>query len=256
MVKIVLFIILCLLTSCGDGIQVLLGLDKSGGGISTSPAIATPTAPEDCSGKISNAPFAGGSGSVSDPYTICTEAQLNNISNSYLSSNFKLMANLDFSGKSFNMIGQVNPAFSAVFDGNNYEVSNISIVASSDSYVGFFRYLESTAQIKNLRITDISITGTSAYTGAIAGVNKGTIDYCFVSGSITGNSWIGGLVGANDATGVLNNSTVSGNITSDIDCGGGVTGGNIGTVINTSFLNGTILGQGTYDNYTGCSWIN
>jgi|GEM_PF-6103689 len=97
------------------------------------------------------------------------------------------------SGKGWSPIGTSSYAFKGVFDGNGYTISNLYINDKTDN-VGLFGYAEG-ATIKNLTLKDADITG-SDYTGGIAGYSLGsTIESCNFSGSVSGDYYVGGIVG-------------------------------------------------------------
>ena len=80
-----------------------------------------------------------------------------------------LTADIDFSGDEFMPI----PTFSGTFLGNGHTISGVNI-SKSGSTLGFFRYLEKGAVVKELNITgNIAPGGTACYIGGIAGVNSG-----------------------------------------------------------------------------------
>ncbi|MBN2588593.1 MAG: hypothetical protein JXA96_01930, partial [Sedimentisphaerales bacterium] len=200
-------------------------------------------------------------------------------------SNFVLVSdiNLDPNLADSQVFDQVIiPTFTGVFDGNDHTISNM--VINGYSYLGLFGKLESGAEIKNLGITDVNITGSSDYIGGLVGYNYGTVTNCYSTGTVSGDDYIGGLVGYNYGT-VINcysSGTVSGNkevgglvgeskdgiITNCYSTGtvsgywdvGGLVGLNYGDVTNcysscTVHGNGCVgglLGQNPYGNITYC----
>lgn len=81
--------------------------------------------------------------------------------------------------------------------------------------------------MQNVTLTDVSVTGYW-YVGGVVGANdKGTVTACTASGSISGSSRVGGVVGYNGGT--MTGCTVSGSVSDDSSVGG-VVGWNGGTV--------------------------
>ncbi len=153
--------------------------------------------------------FSGGDGSETNPYQISSVADLQQLStdvkngNSYEDKYFKLMANLDLSGvANWTPIGnQYTSAFAGTFDGNNanYTISNVTVNGSkvSNFDLGLFGYNRGT--IKNVTLLNINITrSTGNNHGGIVGFNSGTVDSCFVTGTVAGCDFVGGIVGNNN----------------------------------------------------------
>ena len=107
--------------------------------------------------------------------------------------------------------------FSGIFDGNGHHIMNMYIQKNIEesSYIGFFSYLDGSATVKNLGLININISvsgfATSGYIsiGGISGYcEQGTIENCFVTGTINGkidlnentyaSTCIGGILGVAD----------------------------------------------------------
>lgn len=137
-----------------------------------------------------------------------------------------LKANIDLSHTDFSPI----PIFSGVLDGGGHTISGLKI-QENGSQQGLFRYLEEGATIKNLNVIGrVSPEGSKLYVGGIVGKNRGTLEKCTFSGVVEGEQYIGGLVGANESTGIITQSYVSGVIDGKSYIGG-IVGENMGTII-------------------------
>jgi len=187
----------------------------------------------------SSAQFGGGSGTPANPYIISTAAHLAGITGSYVTGgyHFKQTADIDLTSYSnWTPIGTTNSPFNGVYDGNNKEISNLTITGTA-TYRGLFAATSSTAVIKNVVLTDVSITGRN-YTGSLVAYNKGVVENCSATGSVTGRAPTGGLISKNLNTGVVSNSfancTIEGRTNS-----GGLVGENEGT-ISTSYAKGSL----------------
>ena len=87
--------------------------------------------------------------------------------------------------------------FAGTFDGNNKTITGLTINQPATDNVGLFASIAEGGTVKNLTLDDVDITA-NFNVGAIAGENKGTIENCSVSGSVTGlsdNSFVGGIAG-------------------------------------------------------------
>lgn len=129
------------------------------------------------------------------------------------SNNYYLDADIDWS--ELTNQGQL-PAISGTFDGNGHTISNLKITDG----VGLFESISQYGIVKNLKITNANIGAAGVdNVGALAGINNGTIDNCFVEcADITGKTNVGGLVGTN--AGNINFSSVSGKVTGESQVGG------------------------------------
>jgi len=136
------------------------------------------------------------------------------------------------------------PYFAGVFDGSGYTVKNMKLTPSGSNQ-GLFRYVADGAVIKNLVLQgSIKADGSSMNIGAIAGSNAGSIIGCSANITVNGKYNVGGLVGINTVSGVIDNCQVSG-LVSGSHCAGGIAGHNFGVIRasqNTSRVN-TLLDQ-------------
>ena len=100
--------------------------------------------------------FAGGNGSVTNPYKIATPEQFGRIS-FYYSNDFYFVqvANLNFGGNAYS-VGSADKPFSGAYDGANYTISNLRLVAS-ETNVGLFRVTNG-ATIQNINIVNSSMS--------------------------------------------------------------------------------------------------
>ena len=86
--------------------------------------------------------------------------------------------------------------FNAVFEGNNYTLSNLMINRSANA-VGLFGKIGNQAQLNSVGLIDVDVRGNWGV-GGLAGHNSGgAITNSYVIGLVRGNNSIGGLVGDN-----------------------------------------------------------
>ncbi len=187
-----------------------------------------------------------GSGTQASPYLISDESGLRqlatNVKNgtSYSGKYFKLTSDITLNNV-WTPIGTSSTSFKGTFDGNGKTVSGLT---ATGSYSGMFAYIGSGAVIKNVNMTDFSVTGPEYLAGlvAYADAENGsiTISNCCVSGTLTDNEeiyakgYLGGIVGYADAQ--------NGTITIS-DCT------SAGTNI-CDYHSGGILGYGRGNNYS------
>ena len=183
------------------------------------------------------AQFAGGNGSVGNPFRIETAAQLrqmatliNDCENDvYKNAHYRLMNDIYLSEfADWTPIGNGSwncSYFEGTFDGQGFSIWNMNITSGHEGSVGLFGIIGYEGVVKNLTLNpaDMTITlgeedwGVSA--GRLAGVNNGLIENCAVrvsgeirinSGDAIGATYLGGLVGSNE--GKISNCFVAGDI--------------------------------------------
>ena len=225
------------------------------------------------------ADFAGGTGESNDPYQIATAEQLISIGPdpNLLDKHYVLVNDIDLDpnlpgGQVFDE-AVIAPAheymgwrfegryFTGTFDGADYVITNLTIITGqaysrSKTLVGLFGALGSGSVVKNLgvvRVWMVGVTDSRPVIGALAGCNYGgSITNCFSTGTVSGNSDVGGLVAWNGSR--YDNDPKARIIACHSSCtvagkheyAGGLVAKNEGTIENC-YSNGTISG----DRYTG-----
>lgn len=126
-----------------------------------------------------------------------------------LAKNYRLTADLDLNGKSFNGIGSVSKPFTGKFDGQGHTVKNVTVNGTDN--VGFFNVIKG-ATITNLTLDSVTVSGRENVGGLVGHAQvylnsndlsknvANLIGNCTVSGTVSGSVSVGGLVGLNDGT--------------------------------------------------------
>jgi WD40 repeat protein len=171
-------------------------------------------------------PYGGGTGEPINPYLIYTAEHLNAIGSepNDWDKHFKLMADIDLSGYLYDaaLIApdvdtdkyyyQGTP-YTGVFDGNGHTISHLTITGVS--YLGLFGELASGAEVKDLGVVDVNISGSGDRAGGLLGHNRpgAIVIRCYSTGTVNGDDNIGGLVGNNKGHMIqcYSSSAVSGN---------------------------------------------
>jgi filamentous hemagglutinin family protein len=179
-----------------------------------------------------------------------------------LTGNYALGSNIDATATSgwnsnagFAPIGNSSSIFAGKFDGLGHTISGLKIDRPTTDYVGLFGYTGSSAIIQNVALVDGTITGQS-YLGGLVGYNSGTISNSYSTGAVNGGAVggngtvighnVGGLVGYNDGT--ISNSYSTGAITGIADVGGLVGDNESSRTISNSYSTGAVTGvTGTGD---------
>lgn len=109
---------------------------------------------------------------------------------------YYLTADIDMSGEVWQPIG----GFSGVFDGNGHTISNLNSVGTNGG--GLFDSIKGSATITDVKLENIDITNSGGLPiGGIVGKiaitqqDKVEISNCSVNGKITGQKYVGGIVG-------------------------------------------------------------
>ena len=115
--------------------------------------------------------YSGGDGSESQPYQIGNPGDWQELmtTSADWSSSFILTADIDLAGVTLTPVGNGSTQFNGVFDGNGHMVSHLTITGKD--YLGLFGQLDSWAEVKNLGVVDVNITGSRDYVGGLVGVN-------------------------------------------------------------------------------------
>ena len=162
--------------------------------------------------------FSGGTGEPNEPFRIAIAEQLASIAefpdlldkHLVLANDINLDPNL-FGGRVFDKA--VIPTFSGTFDGNDHTLSHLTIKGKG-TWFGLFGKLESGAEVKDLAIVDVNITDSGYFIGGLVGRNNGHLTSCYITGTVSGDECVGGLVGYNYFGGITlsySTGTVSGN---------------------------------------------
>ena len=204
-------------------------------------------------------------GTQAHPYRISTATQLKNfataVNGGEKSAHAKLMNNIDLKdvcgeSNSWNPIGNDAHQYIGTFNGNGKTISGLYIYNSTADDQGLFGYVGTGGTVKDLTVSG-SVSGNN-YVGGIAGQNGGRITDCAFSGNVNvSDSYVGGVVGLNSGsvTNCYNIGDVSGIISA-----GGVVGQNSSTVENCYNIGkvrgyiyvGGVVGQNINGSITNC----
>ena len=141
----------------------------------------------------------------------------------------------------------IGVSYAAVFDGNGFTISNLTITGASGNS-GLFNTLTSGGVIRDVGMIDASISSGGAYIGTLVGLNAGEITASYARDgsvmSIGSNSNAGGLAGLNGGTiqAAYARVSVDSGISTNVETGG-LAGLNSGTII-ASYAAGRVSGTG------------
>ena len=174
-----------------------------------------------------------GTGTAESPYIINNYDELKQAAYNQ-SAHYKLNADIDLTGKNPIILGGYSNVFKGTFEGNGYEISNMTLIGFNS--VGVFGNNQGT--VKGLKLKNVDVTGNN-YVGVISGYNSGKITTTKSSGSATGVSYIGLAAGQN--TGTVE-SIVSGNVTGTGNYASGIVGYENSGTTSGIYLEGNVNG--------------
>ncbi|WP_195986006.1 GLUG motif-containing protein, partial [Clostridium sp. D33t1_170424_F3] len=184
--------------------------------------------------------FAGGAGTVEDPYEITTVAQLRAIRND-LEASYRLGKSLTLPEGNWEPIGKMDAEFKGTFDGANYTISGLTQDDRYADRLGLFGYMRD-ASVSNLLVEVDFISGHNLVGGIAGYAVGGAILNCGVVGmdedsyiSAT-NTNLGGLVGEAHRT-VIDGCFTSIDVLGDVSCSpvGGLVGAYNGEKTNMEY---------------------
>ena len=223
-------------------------------------------------------------------YTVDNEKGLKNLAKLVneqwnLGINITLTADIDLSGIDWTPIGiDYNHQYTGTFNGGGHTITGLTVTGSYQ-YAGLFGDIDENGTVKNVVLEGVQITSdnSSGYAGGVAGDSWGTIENCSVSGSVSGTTFAGGVVGSQwggSITGCNSSATVKGVIfaggiagetnsgailtacyaTKDVTLesnnsnstyAGGVVGYNGGGTLTACYATGSVTGSGSGTIYVG-----
>lgn len=198
--------------------------------------------------------------------------------------NITLDTDLTLTGE-WTPIGTESQPYTGTFNGKDKTITGLTVNQEGTNYVGLIGYLGSGGKVQNVVLEGVQITSdnSSGYAGGVAGDSWGTIENCSVSGSVSGTTFAGGVVGSQwggSITGCNSSATVKGVIfaggiagetnsgasltgcyaTGDVTVendgtnnshAGGVVGYNGGCTLTACYATGSVTGSGSGTIYVG-----
>ena len=191
-------------------------------------------------------------------YTVTTADGLKNVAKlvneeGKTDINITLDTDLTLTGE-WTPIGTESQPYTGTFNGKDKTITGLTVNQEGTNYVGLIGYLGSGGKVKNVVLEGVQITSdnSSGYAGGVAGDSWGTIENCSVSGSVSGTTFAGGVVGSQrggSITGCNSSATVKGVIFA-----GGIAGEtNSGASLTGCYATGdvTVENDGTNNSHAG-----
>ena len=125
-----------------------------------------------------------GEGTEESPFLITTQAELETVSD-FPTCHFKLENDIVLEGE-WNALCDNGEAFSGVFDGNGYEISNLTTIVSQSPHEHDGIFAINSGIIKRLKVktSGEGLNSKGYYVGGIAAINRenGIITQCSFEG--------------------------------------------------------------------------
>ncbi|MBN1787054.1 MAG: hypothetical protein JW806_01515 [Sedimentisphaerales bacterium] len=137
-------------------------------------------------------------------------------------------------------------------------ISNLTIDANTNQYLGLFGHTSSNCVIKNLGVENANINGFQ-YIGGLSANDYGNIINCYSTGTVSGDKYVGILVGFKHYENITNcystgtvgyNSFIGGLVGKNYQCNisGSYSSADVNAVTNV----GGLVGEDTYGSITDC----
>ena len=196
--------------------------------------------------------------------------------NGNLGINITLTENINLTDMDWTPIGiDYNHQYTGTFNGGGHTITGLTVTGSNE-YAGLFGRIGSGGKVMNVKLEGVQIESDNEMSavGGVAGYSYGTIEYCSVSGSVSGSGSdgyggciVGGVVGTQlggSITGCNTSATVkgvtyAGGIAGYTNGGGSLTGcyatGSISVENNTTnaaWAGGVVGSNGASSTLTAC----
>ena len=141
-------------------------------------------------------------GSKDAPFLVATVADLQRVGKDAvwaLDKHYLQTANIDMSGvPNWTPIGDGISFFTGSYDGGGYSINKLKIPSATTNQQGLFAVIVG-GTVRNVALRNVSIISTNDVVGGIASasLDGGTIENCYVSGTISGRTNVGGISGYN-----------------------------------------------------------
>ena len=135
-------------------------------------------------------------------------------------------------------IGLYSEGFAATFEGNGHTIRHLFINLPNISNVGLFA--DFTGSIRSVGVIDVDVMG-KGFVGGLLGRNWGTIAGSYVTGRVSGEEDVGGLVGQS-FYGAITGSYATGEVSGETRVGG-LVGDSYYGAITGSYATGEVSGE-------------
>jgi hypothetical protein len=201
--------------------------------------------------------YSAGDGTEANPFQIATLEDLQQLSTTpadWIADKYFIQtADIDATdtqnwndGAGFSPIGNYNVNFSGIYNGDGYVINSLYIYRPSTDYVGLFKYTYGCI-IESLGLINVNITGNQ-YVGGLVGKNfyNSNINYCYSTGNVSGAYGVGGLIGSNSEYSTISYCHSTGNVSGTHGVGGLIGYCGDFSFLDNSFSLGNVITTDSY----------
>jgi hypothetical protein len=190
-----------------------------------------------------------GSGQPTDPYLLTDAEDLQSMA-ADLSAHYALANDIDAAetaawngGRGFAPVGAQFDPFTGSLDGRGYTITGLTIDRPRTGYVGLFGRVYG-GYVTDVHFEDARVVGGWAV-GSLAGAAElSVVADATATGSVTGDTWVGGLVGVNEGFVQVLDASTAVTVRGDRDVGG-LVGSNLrNNLVRDSLASGPVIGEG------------
>jgi hypothetical protein len=138
-------------------------------------------------------------------------------------------------------VGTWRHPFTGSFDGQGYEIEDLFVNRPDKDYVGLFGYVDKGGIIKEIGVTNATVSGKDSVGGLVGRSEGGSVSKSYCTGNVTGEDNVGGLVGWNEGGDVSSSNSTS-SVTGE-DNVGGLVGWNDGGDVSSSNSTSSVTGE-------------
>ncbi len=143
-----------------------------------------------------------------------------------------------FGAAGFSPVGNFDDRFTGSLDGAGHVVSGLTINRPLQDHVGLIGYLGTVGSVSRIGLASGAVSGND-FVGGLLGYSDGMLSNAYATGAVNGSERVGGLVGVN--IGTVSNAYATGAV-SGITNVGGLVGINVGMVSN-AYASGAVSGN-------------
>ena len=155
-------------------------------------------------------------------------------------------------GQGWLPVGDSTTAFTAIFDGNSNTINNLMIKRDSTKVVALFGTVDSSAQLKNLNLTNVNVYGKETVAALVGRLKQSSVENIAITGRVAAPRTAAGVIGVSDNSQISKVSFV-GRVKSSVNNAGGIVSLSQSDTINQAFHIGPVSGTTSIGGIAGSS---